>query len=250
MPVLESLRNLLKNDEIRNNIENPLPHESGVYRTVLDGSYYRENFIPEMGENALAIIFYYDDLGISNPLGTASKDQKMSMFYWSLGNIHPNLRSSQNSIQLYAIVKYEYLQKPKAFEKLMKKLKTEGVNVEVTGELKNYKGSVLFCPADTPAAAMLGGFKQSVNAHRFCRSCTVLITNWQNYFCDTDFIARDRVHHDRDLEAVTDGNVINAARKFWQRRLGVNSRSMLTEIIDVTQCLPRDCMHILIEGSL
>lgn len=62
VPFLKNLENLLKKKEIRSNIENPKPHKPGAYRTVLDGSYYQENNCFRDHNNALAVIFYYDDI--------------------------------------------------------------------------------------------------------------------------------------------------------------------------------------------
>lgn len=107
VPFLDNLKALLKNDEVRHYLENPKTQENGLYRTVLDGDYYRENEYFRNHPNALAIIIYYDDLGITNPLGVKSKTHKLSMFYWTIGNIHPQVRSNLNAIQLLAIVKTE-----------------------------------------------------------------------------------------------------------------------------------------------
>lgn len=113
---------------------------------MLDGTYYCENEFYHNHNKSLAIIFYYDDLGIANPLGGSSKIHKMSMFYWTLGNIYPELRSSQNAFQLYGITKIDYLKKPDALQKILepfvldiKKLESEGINVNVQAEIRNFK---------------------------------------------------------------------------------------------------------------
>ena len=72
VPVLRNLENLLKNPEVRLNVENPKKGRNGTLKTVLDGSYYRENEFFRNNQNALTIILYYDDLGITNPLGANS----------------------------------------------------------------------------------------------------------------------------------------------------------------------------------
>lgn len=257
VPFLDNLKNLLQNEEIRLNVENPKLHENGIFRTVLDGSYYRENALSQNYNNTLAIIFYYDDLGIANPLGSAAKTHKMSMFYWTLANIYPEFRSTSNAIQLYAIVKTEYLKKPYALEIILqpfisdiKKLQTDGIDIIVNGDIKNYKGFLLFCSADTPAAAMLGGFKESVSAYRLCRSCMVTTDQWKNHFRESNFPARHKIEHEEHIAAVTDSSITNAAKTFWQKAYGVNKKSPLMEIIDVTQCFPQDVMHVLIEGPV
>lgn len=259
VPFFKNLKNLLENDEIRSNIENPKPHKSGIYRTVLDGSYYRENDFFCNHNNALAVILYYDDLGIANPLGAASKSQKLSVFYWTLGNIYPEFRSSKNAIQLYAILKTEYLKKPGALKKVLEpfikdivKLENEGITINVGTETKNFKGSLLFCAGDTPAAALLGGFKESVSAYRFCRSCLTTSEEYKNHFRDDSFMIRNKTIHNNHIEIVTDCTLTKAAKKFWQKTYGVMNKSPLLQSpnVDVTLCLPQDCMHILIKDPV
>lgn len=259
IPFLKNLKNLLKNDEVRMNIENPKPVTEGVYRTVLDGSYYQDNDFFRNHKNALAIIFYYDDLGIANPLGSASKNQKLSVFYWTLGNIYPEFRSSKNAIQLYAIVKTEFLKKSGALEKVLEpfltdlaKLESDGISVEIRGETKTYKGSLLFCAGDTPAAALLGGFKESVSAYRFCRSCMATSEEYRNHFRESNFIIRNKTMHENHLNIVTDPILSRVEKLHWQKTFGVTKKNPLLKNpnVDITVCLPQDCMHILIEGPV
>jgi len=132
------------------------------FRTVLDESYYQENTFFREHKNSLAIILYYDDLGIANLLGTSSKIHKLSMFYWTFANIKPELRLSKNAIQFLAIVKTNYAKKSKVLEKILQsfiddiiKLQTEGVDIYINGSKKNYRGSLLFFVGDTPASALI-----------------------------------------------------------------------------------------------
>jgi len=257
VPFLDNLRNLLNNQEIRENIENPRQYEDGVFRTVLDGSYYRESDLCQRHQNVLAVILYYDDLCIANTLGTAAKKHKMSMFYWTLANIYPEYRSSLNAIQLYAIVKTEYLQKPNALQTILEpfissiqELQRNGIDININGEIKNFKGFLLFCSGDTPAASVLGGFKASVSAYRLCRSCMTTKNEWKTSFRDNNFQPRNEAIHQNHLQTVTDPTLTKDAITFWQKTYGVNIRSPLMDIIDVTKCLPQDAMHVLIEGPV
>ena len=47
----------------------------------------------------------------------------------------------------------------------------EGVSFMVKGEAINFRGTVTIVSADNPASALLGGFKQSASAFRYCRHC-------------------------------------------------------------------------------
>ena len=111
IPFLSNLETLLMNEEIQSNIETQVPSRDGVYRSVIDGSYYRNTNIFNSIQNALAILFYYDELGVANPIGPFSAKHKLGVCYWTLGNIDPKYRSSVQSIMLYAIAKYSIIEK-------------------------------------------------------------------------------------------------------------------------------------------
>lgn len=104
------------------------------------------------------------------------------MFYWTLGNLDLKVRSSQNSIQLLAVVKAK-------IEDILR-LRTKGITIVIVGKEINFKGSLLFCAGNTTASALLGGYKESVSAIRFCRTCLVRREEWKpNLNCD--FVHRD-----------------------------------------------------------
>ncbi|XP_066601545.1 uncharacterized protein [Prorops nasuta] len=247
------------NKQVQNSI-NEYYHDEQIMRTVLDVSYYQENSFFSQNENALGIIFYYDDLTITNIVGASAKTHKYSMFYWTLANIDPRFRSSLDVIQLYVVVKTEYLKKYGALGKLLRPfindictLQTTGITINVgEGKTKTLKGSLLFCAGDTPALAMLGGFKESTGAYRLCRSCTATNHSWKLGFCDRQFTPRNISNHENILRIISAETNTSAAKAFWQKYYGVNSRSPLmnVEAFDITTCLPQDAMHVLIEGPL
>lgn len=158
------------------------------------------------------------------------------------------MRSTQNAIQLLCVVKVKLLKKY-GLEKVLipfiegiKILRTYGLSIPVDGQEILFKGSLLFCAGETPASACLGGFKESVSAIRFCRTCLVRLEEWPLNFKD-NFIYRDAETHQQHVEAVSEPNVPKRVTTFWKRRYGVNSESPLTEILDVTECLPQDAME-------
>ena len=94
-------------------------------KNFCDGSLYQEHPLFSTDPNALQIILNYDDVEICNPLGSKAKVHKLGMlilhycfitlylgiFYYTLGNLRPHLRSSLKSVQLVCIVKVKYIQK-------------------------------------------------------------------------------------------------------------------------------------------
>ncbi|KYN28608.1 hypothetical protein ALC57_02000, partial [Trachymyrmex cornetzi] len=76
-----------------------------IYKIVLDGFFYQNNDLFRRNINSIAITLYYDDLEIVNPLGAKLKN-KLAIFYWTLANIYPELRSTLKNVNLLSIVKH------------------------------------------------------------------------------------------------------------------------------------------------
>ncbi|XP_051168339.1 uncharacterized protein LOC127286087 [Leptopilina boulardi] len=224
------LKQLLQNKEIRDNINEGNVRNDGVLRTVLDGTYFKENEVFQQLENPLALIFSYDDIGVANPLGSYAKKHKLGMFYWTLGNLRPELRSTQNAIQLLAVIKDS--------------------KITIDGREIIYKGLVLFGAGDTPACAGLGCFKESVSAKLLCRTCLITADQWRSFFKDSDFVFRNAEMHQQHVAVIAEPNVTKATTTFWKREYGVNGESPLSDIMDVTKCLPQDGMHLFPDGAL
>lgn len=147
VPFLKNLENLLKNDDVRSNVDNPRRRPIGVYQSVLDGEYYTTDEFFQSNKNAIAIVLYQDDVSMTNYFSGVSKEYKLSIFYWTMVNIYPEHRSSTNIVQLYAIAKAKYLKKPGVLSKVLQPfiqdiqtLKTDGINIEINNVVKNYKG--------------------------------------------------------------------------------------------------------------
>ena len=257
IPFLPSLKQLLENDEVASKIIlSPQDSSGSILKTVTDGDFYKNDDFFCKNENSLAIHFYYDDVGFTNPCRTSSSKHKYAMFYWTLGNIPPEYRSHQNSMMLLGITKTSVLKKYglkailQPFLKDIKILQTTGVTISVNGQNKILKGSVLFAVGDTPAQGLLGGFKESVSAYRLCRSCLTTKDDWKNYFHEQYFEARNIKTYVDQLEIVLDPEISEKSRTYWSKKYGINKKSALSEIpyFDVTQCLPQDIMHIIFEG--
>lgn len=173
------------------------------------------------------------------------------MFSWILPNIHPEYRSSQNCVQVYLIVKTAYLKKSGALDKFLHSfssdvltLQTSGIAIDVNGEMKSYKESLIFSAGDPSASAMLGVFKGSVTAYRPCRTCTTINDQWKTIFREIAFHLRSKIEHEDDLAVITDESLSKGTRGYWKRMYGVNNQSPLMQIIDVPVCLPHDTMHL------
>ncbi|KAE8738371.1 hypothetical protein FOCC_FOCC016149 [Frankliniella occidentalis] len=252
MSFLPALQRLLQNKQVRDCVDNP-KQSNNVMKSVLDGNYFKTHPFFSRFVVSLAIILYYDEVEFAAALG--SKTQKLGIFYWSLANIYPELRSTFQAINLLAIGQYKHIRKygiDKILDRFVSdinKLMTEGVSVLVDGHFKVYKGSLLFVTADTPAAALVGGFKRSVSASKPCRRCMASQLDYKLYFNEGNFVLRTMNSHADHVEAATDATMTKQARAFWSKTYGVNSRSSLMDIdgFNILSCLVQDGMHILSE---
>ncbi|XP_034248978.1 uncharacterized protein LOC117649902 [Thrips palmi] len=256
IPFLQCLKRLLQNPQVRSCVDNPKLSRDAL-KTILDGLYYKNSAIFSQHVNSLAIIFYYDEMEVDNPLG--SKSHKLGMFYWVLANIYPEYRSTLQAHNLLMVAKYCHIVKYgikkilAEFIEDIKVLETEGITITVNNVEKNYKGSVIFAAADTPAAALLGGFKKSVTKTiRMCRRCHTDQDRWRMYFREEYFHLRDVVSHTDHVAAVEDRTVTKATKLFWSRHYGINEGSVFMGLaaFDVTKCFPQDIMHVIAEGVL
>lgn len=132
----------------------------------------------------------------------------------------------------------------------IRKLESVGLDLNINGEDVNYKGTLLLLSADNPAAAFLGGFKQSVSAYRLCRTCFTTRDQWKLFFMEADFDLRSLPVHQHQVRVVTSADLTDRQRKRWQKLYGVNDAGVFIglQYFDVTECLPHDAMHILLEG--
>ena len=99
-----------------------------------DGDACKSHPLFSKDQQALQILLYYDDLEVTNPLGSHTKVHKLgkimmqvhvvqcvmnhdynlsfsAVFYYTLANISPQYRSSLNTIQLLTLVKSAYVSK-------------------------------------------------------------------------------------------------------------------------------------------
>ena len=118
------------------------------------------------------------------------------------------------------------------------------------GKKKLFKGTVIFLAGDTPASANAGGFRETPSAYRLCRSCMTTEDDWKISGVERYYTLRSKTAHEDHITAACDPTITKEASNYWKKYYGVNRRSSLMDIIDVTEDLPQDMMHILIEGPL
>jgi hypothetical protein len=261
VPFFPLLQQLLNQEDVLHCVDNPRPPEvNGMLRDYPDGSYVKAHPIFGNDPKSLKIILYYDDVEIANPLGSKVKTHKLAMFYWTLANIHPECRSSLNTVNLLCVVKSIHLRKygmNKILENFVRDIKTlespEGKTFLINGVERQFRGSLLMFTGDTLAANYVGGFKEGVAfAKKPCRACLGSQITTKLFFKESEFVLRDKMGHAEQCESLSEPGLTKDDIVFWSKEYGINGRSILCDIetFDITKCLVQDLMHVVIEGVL
>ena len=85
-----------------------------------DGSYSAENVLLQQHPNCLQFLLNTDSVEVVNPIGAHTKKHKIDVFYWTLANIRPYMRSKWSNIHLIGICENKTLEEtwyPKFFER-------------------------------------------------------------------------------------------------------------------------------------
>ena len=183
------------------------------------------------------------------------KKHKLTMFYFTLGNIPPQFRSKLTAIQLLAIAKTKDVRKFGVsilladFLHTVKQLADGGITIELHGGLHLIEGTVLLVLADTPAAHWLGGFKEGVGfSRKVCRCCNASDETMKMHFVASSFQERSLQEH---LQRCSDlASLSKVSFRYWSVHWGINSKSCLSDIpnFDLCTSFVQDPIHLLLEG--
>ena len=226
-----------------------------VMRDFEDGKFIQNHPLTAEAGSFLQLALYYDDLELQNPL-RSNKKHKLAMFYMTILNIPPVYRSRLQNIFAVAIApvqkvkKHGFLIVLQDFLDTVKRLKSEGLFISARNSL--LRGDLIAVLCDTPAAAALGGFKESSSfSHHFCRSCMANQETFMHHRYEGEVQLRDMEKHNGHC-SVLENPALKNRRDFWSKTYGVNGRSCLCAIpdFDVCKCLLQDPMHVILEGCL
>ena len=227
---------------------------AGVMGDFVDGEYLQKHPLNREGSPFLSLIMSYDDVEIQNPL-RSNKLHKLAMFYVTLGNIPPQYRSKLRAIYPFAIARTGDLKKHGLDNLLNDFVSTvvdlqKGLSLKINNLDVVIKGDLIAAICDTPAAALIGGFKESSSfAWKGCRMCNADQESVKKYFDEAKFTLRDMDSYNEQCTTLEDVTMARE-RVHWSKHFGVNRRSILNKIpmFPVTQNLIQDVMHVLLEG--
>lgn len=257
IPFLESLKRIICHKDFKRALKSsPDLGSENIFTDVNDGSFYKNHPIL-CDKNAIAIIAYYDDIEVTNPLGSKIKNHKLAVFYWFIANIDPAFRSQLSVINLLAVTKTKYVRKF-GVDILLKDF-LDGLDIlkngysfnNNDGKLMTVKGALLAFPSDTLASNYIGGFKESPSfSFSPCRLCTVKKCNMKSVSSENEVVLRDSEVHADQVKVILNKNLTLPAHTYWSKTYGIVRKSVFAEApyFDVTKCFVLDIMHVLFEG--
>ena len=255
IPLLSSLHTLLSDPSVMEQVEQ-CQHRvrtDGIMEDVCDGKYFREHPLFSTDPLALQLITFYDELELCNPLGTHVKKHKLAIVLYTLGNIHPQYRSSLRMINLLiaatlpVVEKYGIDKILQPFVKDLQILASEGVSVLKHGCQQIFRGGLLLSLGDNLGSNALGGFKQSFSfSFRFCRTCYVTNDTYKTITKPSELNLRSDDKHRQECNLL-DGPLC----EHYSKTYGINRRCILLDILYFNMFkggLPCDIMHDVMEG--
>lgn len=254
IPLEKQLAALLRMPEVAFYVKNSHNSKDRLIRDVCDAPYVKQHPLNTQPNSWLQLSMSYDDLEIVNPL-RSSRVHKVSVLYFNLLNIPPRFRSKLHCIFLIAVARVKSVQKYgfgvllRDFTETIAKLREQGINFSIDSRVERIFGDLIFATCDNPAAALLGGFKQSPAwAHKGCRKCNATQVEMKRIFSGNEFVYRDlEVHKERCALLKT---LSRDLYPWWSKRYGINETSVLLNIpqFPLTTNLLFDNMHVLLEG--
>ena len=255
VPLQPTLKTLLDDYTIIEQIDNPHSRSDGLKEDYCDGTLFKQHPLFSKDPYALQLIAHYDELEVSNPLGSHVKKHKVGVVSFTLGNIIPKYRSKLRAINLAIVAKVSIVETyglSKVLEPFISDintLTTTGIEVMNNGKKRIFKGALLAFLADNLASNDLGGFKKSFSfSFRFCRACMVTSDSLVSSFASEGFQQRHEFTHKNHLKCL-DGPLDAHYSKVY----GINNRSSLLDVKYYSIFgggLPFDCMHDFLEGVI
>lgn len=178
--IIDTLEAILSNKKNRDNIFKDWTSQDDVLRSYFDGSHCKNHPFLKKYENVIHILLFFDELEVTNSLGSKTIIHKLGAFFFQVLNGPAASGSKLSSIHLLILAYAEDLKRPGAMDKVltplileMKKLSSDkGVQISIDAQPVIIRALLTGVAADTLAAHDLLGF-MGPGAHHFCRVCTI-----------------------------------------------------------------------------
>lgn len=250
VPIMETLKQFLSHDDVAASlVEDCRPALSNILRSYKDGFAFKNSSMFSTNSTTLRLHMYIDDFEVCNPIGSRRSIHKLTAVYFLLGNIHTRHWSQRPSVHLALLVRTQLVKKH-TLEKIMKPLitdiqwlETEGLKVNFCGADTIFKGTVATISGDNLAIHEIGGFRQCFSSGKMCRHCLIDSKNLHKYVSEEKSVLRTAEVHAGHLASIKKD-------KTQIKTYGVKGDSVFNSLkfFSVTQCLPPDIMHDVLEG--
>ncbi len=248
IPILEVLKLVLK-PHVQNLVQNEKLCPPGFMRGYQDGQQYQQHGIFKTHPHALRLQLFYDDVEVTNPIGSKAGVHKLGLFYYTIQNLPLTINSSMNSVFLLAVCyttdikKYGFQPILDPFIKEVKQLERDcGVLLQWDGRVCEVHGTLVSFSADTLAAHELLGFL-GPSANRLYRLCDATRGMIQILFKEEDFNMREIDSHDDAVD-------VASLRRNGDPETGVRTSCPLNTLQNF-HCVTNynlDAMHDMLEG--
>lgn len=242
--IIDTIKFLFGNETMQKLYWQSTKSHDGKMRDYCDGTHFANHPLYSRYPNALQIQMYFDDLETTNPLGSKTKIHKMGAVYFCLRNLPVEFNSSLANIHLCLLfnsIDREVYGFDKIFAPFLddiRRLETDGIEVEIEGQLSVLHGTICLLTGDNLACHSLGGFLESFSANRFCHFCLTDRQTAQCVFDDDHQEFRDKINY---KEHVLQNN---------PSLTGIKTSSCLNSLnyFHVTDNICVDVMHDILEG--
>ena len=111
IPMLKLLENFPNMPGVWSEVINGHDTDDELMKDFCDGQYIKTNQFVQQHMPCLQILINTDSLIVVNPIGAHVKKHIIDVFYWTLANIRPGLRSRWSSMHLLGICKTNFFKK-------------------------------------------------------------------------------------------------------------------------------------------
>ena len=242
----ETLKRLLKFKDVFESVVNNHQSTDRGLRDVVDGALFKTNPAFQNEGHTIALVLYFDEFTVSNPLRVRSKKYKILGTYMFVANVPPARRSQTQFYQLISLCQSQYIKKyglkaatTKLYEELQE-VTQYGIDCLIEGQNVHFGCELLCVVGDNLSQHQIGGFFESFNAGLPCRFCSVTISDLR---AGETGEARIPAIHDQQVQHIQENPNLCAT-------YGVKSESILANLGNwhCTTSMPSDAAHDVLEG--
>jgi hypothetical protein len=192
-----------------------------------------------------------DDFGIANPLGPASKRNKIFAVYFTIGNFGYKTQCQRKDINLLILAKRQIVDNI-GIERIMNPLVKELIEIEKIGINFNYKNnsSTIKCRVSAICGDNLGmhefsGLTKCFRSGCICRYCYATYNQIQKFFSSKSFIKRNLELYNSNLKEIN-------RDKSLRKKYGILKQHSFYDLknFDITKSCVCDLMHDFCEGII